>query len=502
MEIAMPSDSDKILLTGVFGPFGKKDTYGEALGMQMELLNNQITRQQGIHSPRQSYWTFALYLLAENISIASTVLDFPKWKDFTRELKKGYSHVGINFIVPNVLKARRMAEYIRKNYPETKILLGGYGTIIPDLQDAVPHDAACFGDGVRWLREYFSEDPSQPVKHPVLMGPAYERIYGMSVKPSGGILLPGMGCENGCKFCITSHVFKKEYLYLLKSGRELFDACVKAEETNGTRGFSIMDENFLMNPERARELLELMTEHNKPYVFDIFSSANAIKKVGIDFLVRMGVRLLWIGVESKNYQHDKTRGTDFNKLIAELRANGIIVNASTILFQDHHDEKSLREDIDYVISLQSDTVQFMNYTPFPGTDLYREYDEKGILNDLHYRHQHGQGALAFEHPYIRDRKSHVRYLEKAFRKNYLVNGPAVVNMAHTTIRGYEKVSRNYREHLASSMQWNSETLQYEKSVNFKGDEFMGLRVRKMQKIAMNMRPLLLPALVYSPNNTI
>ena len=59
----------KLLLTAVFGPYGIKNRYAEGIGMQMELLNNQITRQQGIHSPRQNYWTFALYLLAENVSV-------------------------------------------------------------------------------------------------------------------------------------------------------------------------------------------------------------------------------------------------------------------------------------------------------------------------------------------------------------------------------------------------------------------------------------------------
>ena len=51
---------DKLLLCAVFGPYGVDDAYGEELGCQMELLDNQITRQQGIHSPRQSYWSFAL----------------------------------------------------------------------------------------------------------------------------------------------------------------------------------------------------------------------------------------------------------------------------------------------------------------------------------------------------------------------------------------------------------------------------------------------------------
>ncbi|MEZ4566460.1 MAG: hypothetical protein R2860_05655 [Desulfobacterales bacterium] len=71
----------------------RKDEYAEALGMQMELLNNQITREQGV-PPRQSYWSFGLYLLAANIRVPTTVLDFPAWRNFTEELKKeGYTHV-------------------------------------------------------------------------------------------------------------------------------------------------------------------------------------------------------------------------------------------------------------------------------------------------------------------------------------------------------------------------------------------------------------------------
>ncbi|MGW8222530.1 MAG: B12-binding domain-containing radical SAM protein, partial [Syntrophobacteria bacterium] len=100
----------KLLLTTVFGPYGIKNKYAEGLGMQMELFNNQITREQGVHSPRTNFFTFPLYFLAANISsVPTTVLDFPTWKIFVRELKKGYTHVGISFIQQNVLKAKRMA---------------------------------------------------------------------------------------------------------------------------------------------------------------------------------------------------------------------------------------------------------------------------------------------------------------------------------------------------------------------------------------------------------
>ena len=407
--------SKKLLLSAVFGPYGVKDEYAEHLGMQMELLNNQITREQGVHSPRQSYWSFALYLLAENINVPTTVLDFPLWNDFTEALKKGYTHVGISFIVPNVLKVKRMAQYIRKHHPEIKIILGGYGVIIPELEKILPYDEICPGEGVRWLREYFGEDADAPLKHPAINGPAFQSIYGYKGKPKGSILMSGVGCENGCSFCITSHKFKKKYIPLLKTGKDIFNACKKSESELRSTGFTIMDENFLKQPVRARELLVEMTRHKKPYVFDIFSSAEVIKQVGIDFLVRLGIHMVWVGVESQANTHAKTKGIDLQALIKELQENGIIVNASTILFQDHHDKQQLLDDIDWVISLKSNLVQFMNYTPYPSTALYQSLESQGRLINIHYRHQHGQGALSFDHPHFKNPQDHVSYLKMAFR---------------------------------------------------------------------------------------
>ncbi len=489
----------RLLLTGVFGPFGIKDKYAEGTGMQMELLNNQITRGQGVHSPRQAYWTFPLYLLAENISIPSTVLDFPGWKDFTRELKNGYTHVGINFIVANVYKVKRMAEYIRHNYPGTVILLGGYGTIIPGLKQIVPCDEICEGEGVSWLRRYFGEDPDRPVRHPAIYGPAYEYIYGIKSKPRGGILLPGVGCENGCSFCITSHQFNKKYLPLLKTGREMFDACIKSKIKIGANGFSIMDENFLKSPDRARELLTEMTRHNMPFVFDIFSSAEVINQVGVDFLVRLGVRMVWVGVESKANSHAKTKGIDLKELFNELQSNGIVVNASAMLFMEHHTRESLQDDIDWVIGLGSDMIQFMNYTPLPKTGLYERMKSEGILKNLDYRHLHGQGELAYHHPEFKNSEEHSTLLKNAFKRKYETDGPAIVNMAKTAIQGYRTAIDDFISRQKQGLSWNPDTLRYEPSHHPQPDEFMLLRIKKIQRIAKALRPVLAAAFIFSPN---
>lgn len=489
----------KLLLTAVFGPYGVKDAYGEDLGCQMELLNNQITREQGVHSPRQSYWSFGLYLMAENLSVDTTVLDFPSWKAFTEELKNGYTHVGISFIVPNVLKAKRMAEYIRGHHPEIKIILGGYGTVIPDLDRIVPYDEVCHGEGVRWLREYFGEDPEAPITHPAIVGPAYEYVYGYATTPRGGILMPGLGCENGCAFCITSHKFGKRYTPLLRTGKEVFAACRRAETEQQINGFSVMDENFLKQISRARELLVEMEKHHRPYVFDLFSSAEAVSKMGVDFLVRLGVRMIWIGVESKISAFAKTDGIDLHALIEELQSKGIIVQASSILFQDHHDPVSIEEDIDWVVSLDSDLVQFMNYTPYPTTRLFDDMQRQGRLKNLDYRHQHGQGELNFEHPHFKNPADHIRILRDAFRRKFEAHGPGVLSMALTAVRGYQQARADFEERKRDGLSWNQESLRYEKSVNPAPDRFMKQRLRVMRRIALGYRPALFAAWLFAPN---
>jgi len=489
-----------VLFTSVFGPYGIKDKYAEALGMQMELLNNQVTRAQGVHSPRQSYLSFALYLLAENISVQSTVIDFPSWKEFTNELKNGYTHVAISFIVPNVLKVKRMAEYIRRTYPGIKILLGGYGTIIPDLETIVPHDEACRGEGVRWFREYFGDDTSAPLVHPVLRNPVYNYTYGMKSNPRGSVLLTGAGCKNGCTFCITSHMFKKEYLPLLETGHDVFNTCAMLERKLGAVNFMVMDENFLMKKDRGVELLELMENEKKTYSFVLFCSANIIRQLGVDFFVRMGISRVWVGVESKTNTHDKVKGIDLKELFEELQSHGIAVLASTILFQDHHDADTIIEEIDWVNSLNSDMVQFMNYTPWPTTGLYEKLESEGRLKRIPYRNQHGAGELSFDHPHFKNARDHEKYLYNAFKSKYRNGGPAIMKMARTSARGYIRAVSDCEMRENKGLKWNNITLCYEETTSPVKDDFMRARIAMMRNEALRYRPALFAAMIFSPNS--
>jgi radical SAM superfamily enzyme YgiQ (UPF0313 family) len=425
----------KLLLSSVFGPFAVNDAYGRKEN-KMELFHNQVTREQGVFSYRFNHHSFGLYLMAENVEVPTTVLDFPSLSEFRQEVRKGYDFVGISFIVPNAAKAKKMAEVVREESPATKIVLGGHGVTIRDIENLIPHDFVCRGEGVRFLRRLLGEEVERPVRHPMLHSSFNRRVMGVPLPKMSGVLLPGVGCPNKCRFCCTSHFFG-DYIPYLSTGREMFDVCRDYEEKLGITDFGVLDENFLKSRERALELLDCIEREKKLYTFGIFSSAETLRALGnLDILVRLGVQFIWIGVESKREAYEKNRGAEFHDLIRELRRRGISVMASAILFLEHHNQTSILEDIDFAISLRADYLQFMQLGPMPGTALHDSYLKKGKLRlDLPYEEWHGQDEIWFHHPDFTREESR-EFLKMAFLRDYEHAGASLLRAIDTMLEGY------------------------------------------------------------------
>lgn len=424
-----------VLLSSVFGPFGVDDAYGRKENI-MELFHNQVTREQGLFSLRFNHPSFGLHLIAANIDADTIILDFPSQRRFVQELKKGYDFVGISFIVPNFEKTKRMTHLIRTHCPNTKIVLGGHGTTIENLENLLDYDFICRGEGVSFFRELLGDHPEKPIVHPIVPAAFGEHIMGIPMKNSSAVLMPGVGCPNGCKFCCTSHFFKKAYIPFLKTGQDIFDVCRRAERELGVTKFFVMDENFLKQRQRAEELLAIMERENKFYRFAIFSSAETIEELGIDFMKRLGVYWLWMGIEGRNSPYAKNRNVDFPKLVSQLRQNGITVLGSIILFTEEHTPDNLHEDVDFAIETGADLLQFMQLGPLPGTALYDDFRRRNLIrDDVPYAEWHGQHRIWFVHPHFSAQDSQ-RLLKAAFKKAYDALGSSLLRLMETTLMGY------------------------------------------------------------------
>ena len=438
----LPQKKKRILLAGVFGPFGVDDAYGRKENI-MELFHNQVTKGQGIGSFRFHHRSFGLYFLAANVDADVTVLDFPSKRCFIREIKKGYDMVGVSFIAPNFIKAKEMARLVRLHAPRSKIILGGHGAAIEGVEQLIDCDHVAKGEGIRFLRRLLGQDPDAPIIHPILPSAERESIFGVPLfSRHASMLVPGVGCVNGCKFCSTSHFFGRSYSPFIATGKELFETACRIADARGTDDFFVMDENFLKDKARALDFLAETEKHQRFFRFQIFSSAEAITAFGVENLVRLGVRFIWIGVECKNPQEnfEKNRGIDPRKLIQTLRDHGIIVLASGILCMEHHTPENIQADIDFLVGLESDFVQFMLFTPMPVTALYEDQKKRGLLRkEMPFEEWHGQKMLMFNHPHFPG-DAPERWLKAAFRQDYESNGSSMLRVLETSFRGYLTLS--------------------------------------------------------------
>lgn len=432
----------RILLCGVFGPYGVDDEYGRKENL-MELYHNQVTRIQGPASLRFHHRSFGLYFIAANINADTTILDFPSHARFVRELKNHYDIIGISFITPNYLKAREMARLIRLHSPDSVIVLGGHGAAIEGVEKLIVCDHVARGEGIRWMRRFLGQDPDAPIHHPILPSAEYGRIFGVpipGVPPS--VLVPGLGCVNGCNFCCTTHFFEKAYVSFLRTGKDIFEQCCRIADATGTPEFYIMDENFLKDRARAMELLALMEKNQRWFRFYISSSAEAVTAFGVENMTRLGVVFVWIGFESTNTTHvyAKNTGIDAARLVRELRDHGISVLGSAIMCLEHHTPDNIANDIEYVVGLQTDFCQFMLYTGMPVTALYEDHKARGLLNpEIPFEEWHGQNLMNWNHPAFPDGEAKV-WLDFAFQHDYEVNSSSIYRMIETSFRGHRTLA--------------------------------------------------------------
>lgn len=178
-----------------------------------------------------------------------------------------------------------------------------------------------------------------------------------------------------------------------------------------------------------------MEANGKAYSFSTFSSAEAIMKLGVDFVQRIGIDFIWIGVESCKEIYEKNRGIHFQKLIKDLRDRGIAVLTSGILFLEHHTKETIHDDIDFLIELKPDFIQYSQLCPSPDTPVYIEYSrENKIIPEIPFEEWHGQHQIYYKHPDFTAEESEV-YLREAFKKDFAQNGPSILRMADTYLRG-------------------------------------------------------------------
>ncbi len=434
----------RILFSSVCRPFGGP---GEGDSVGAELFNAQVTRAQGIFSLRQVIRCWAIDYLAENIQTPCVTLHYPSEREFIRELRRErYDYIGLNFVVATFHKLRRMVELIRRHSPGSRIILGGYGTVLPDDLLLPFGDYICREEGVGFMRRLLGEPLDRPIRHPYAPIPTV-RMYSYQQKGTVAHLTAGLGCPNGCDFCCTSHFFKRAYVPFLQSGREVYDAIREMTARSKAAGdqltgFILIDEDFFLQKRRAREFLECVRAEGPTLPIMGFGSVRGLSQFTPDEIAEMNFDTIWTAFEGTESGYGKLQGKSLEELYSGLKSRGINILSSMIIGFPYQNREKIMKEYDRLLKLAPSLYQVLIYFAFPGTPFHKQ-----VLAEKRYLPEYADNpdlrrwdgfSMHFKHPEMTPEE--VEKIQKElFRKDYELLGPSIVRLVKVWFDGYENL---------------------------------------------------------------
>ncbi len=438
----------KLLLTSVCRPFGGA---GEGDSVGAELFHAQVTRAQGPFSLRQVIRVWAIDYLAENVRAPTVTLHYPSRREFIRELETGnYTHVGINFVVATFHKVREMVPLIRRHAPQAKIILGGYGTVLPDDVLMPWSDAICREEGVGFLRRQLSEPLDAPVRHPHAPIPSV-KVLNYQLPCVVGHVTAGLGCSNGCDFCCTSHFFKQKYVPFSRSGRDIYEALIATrqrarDEGQAMSGFIVIDEDFFLHKRRALDFLDCVRQGGESLSIMGFGSVRGLSQFTAKQVGEMGFDLIWNAFEGENAGYKKQRGRSLPELYRDLKSVGCGQLTSMIIGFPYQDEARIWKEFEELMKLEPGMTQCLIYFAFPGTPFHDQ-----VIAEKRYLPKYREApdlrrwdgfAMHFEHPSF-ERPEAVEAIQRAiYREDFRRLGPSPMRLARVWLTGFQNLKND------------------------------------------------------------
>lgn len=320
---------------------------------------------------------------------------------------------------PMIKETVQIARAVKKLFPHKPVILGGWHpSLLPDQTLAAEYvDVVVKGQGEDALLEIVQRieageslkdvqgvgykesgdiifNPARPLKPIREMPPkayhladfdAYQRVCGRR----WAMYTSSLACPYDCAYCTNSGVYGRKWNAL--------DAEQVAEETTdlvsryGLQLLWIVDDNFLVDHERALEIAERLVRRGVKFDWSIQASTNLVSRFSVDelrLLKRAGLSQVAQGAESGSTKVLHLMNKDFQKLetiylaAEKLTQAGIRPSFNMIFGYPGEGERERRESIHLVMDIcrRYPGAEFWTniFTPYPGAPVMNRAFELGI----------------------------------------------------------------------------------------------------------------------------
>jgi radical SAM superfamily enzyme YgiQ (UPF0313 family) len=200
------------------------------------------------------------------------------------------------------------------------------------------------------------------------------------------------GCPYRCSYCAlgqTSALFGNKS-YRLRSIESVVEEMAYLAKEFGVHHITIVDDLFLTkaasSQERARDFAEQLLRRNLGLEWMIDARVDSIDRELFTLLRHAGLRKVFVGVETgseeqlasynKRYGLNEETQVDRLKVLRDLE---ITIVPGMLMFHPNVTARELRQSLELIDEMGSEShYQLYNRVQvYPGTPLYREYEEKG-----------------------------------------------------------------------------------------------------------------------------
>jgi radical SAM superfamily enzyme YgiQ (UPF0313 family) len=213
-------------------------------------------------------------------------------------------------------------------------------------------------------------------------------------------LYTGRGCRSRCTFCLWPQTLGG-HLYRVRSPDSVEAEMALAQSYfPQVREFFFDDDTFTDDRARAEEIARRLGR------LGVRWSCNAkanVPRETLEILKANGLRLLLVGYESGNQQilNNIKKGIRLDiarRFSRDAKELGIAIHGTFILGLPGETPETIQETIRFACEIEPDTIQVSLAAPYPGTELYRQAQEQGWLQNDGLVDAHGVQSAALSYP--------------------------------------------------------------------------------------------------------
>jgi len=194
-------------------------------------------------------------------------------------------------------------------------------------------------------------------------------------------LISSRGCPNRCLFCDRS-VFGDQCRF--HSAENVVAMVRHLRERFGVREICFEDDTFVTHRPRLEAICKGLIDLAQGITWSCLARVNQVTAEHLDLMRRAGCWQVSFGIESGSQPVLDLIGKQatleqIRAAVAMARAAGLRAKGFFILGHPGESRETLRETIDFALSLPLNDISVSLMTPFPGTELHRRAAEFGTL---------------------------------------------------------------------------------------------------------------------------